>query len=606
MSADLAGNLTGYSHGFEFGASATGVSFGRHLLGTGEEEFVLQSSSSLGQANAGPRIGPVVLTEIHYHPEPGEEEFVELKNLTANPVDLFEGTNGWRLSGLGYELPVGVTLGARRYLLLVGIEPAAFRARYGVDPGVLILGPYTGKLQDSGEKLELERPVAGTTVYEVVDRVRYNDKAPWPVAADGSGPSLQKIEAGLYGNEPMNWTAARATPGGAYEAGVTPVILSGPAKQTVVASEEARFEVMAEGPGVLEYQWRWNGEGLEGETNASLRLMKVRPEQAGFYSVVVYNGGGAVVSGEAELVVLIPARITQQPQSRGVRPGASATFSVTAVSTTPIRYQWRRNGQELTGATGSSLTITNAQVVDEGVYSVVVRDGVGAVESEGAGLTILFNPVFVEQPESQVAVVGERVSFRVNVSGTEPKGYRWRRNGNTVVPFSLGSAALVLTNVQLAQAGSYSVLATNAALPAGVVSASATLTVLADTDHDRMPDEWETAHGLNPNDGLDGAVDSDGDGLKNWEEYQAGTDPRDPKSYLKVERLGSGAGGGMELEFLAVSNKTYSVEYREGLGSGWKSLAEVSARETNRVERVEDPAVGLWARFYRLVTPRRR
>ncbi len=72
-------------------------------------------------------------------------------------------------------------------------------------------------LQDSGERLELQMPDSPDTNglgFITVDEVRYNDKAPWPLAADGSGPSLQRLDAALYGNDPAHWVAALPTPGG--------------------------------------------------------------------------------------------------------------------------------------------------------------------------------------------------------------------------------------------------------------------------------------------------------------------------------------------------------------------------------------------------------
>lgn len=53
-------------------------------------------------------------------------------------------------------------------------------------------------------------------------------------------------------------------------------------------------------------------------------------------------------------------------------------------------------------------------------------------------------------------------------------------------------------------------------------------TLLIDSDNDRMPDIWEIAHGLNPDDPADAGQDLDGDGLSNLEEYQNGADPHNP------------------------------------------------------------------------------
>lgn len=56
-------------------------------------------------------------------------------------------------------------------------------------------------------------PATNGVFYVAVDEVRYNDRAPWPPAADGSGPSLQRRVTTLYGNDPNNWDAAGSSPG---------------------------------------------------------------------------------------------------------------------------------------------------------------------------------------------------------------------------------------------------------------------------------------------------------------------------------------------------------------------------------------------------------
>lgn len=234
------GNLTGYSHGFQYGAAAPNVTFGRHVNSVGDEQFPAQISSTSSAVNSGPRVGPVVINEIQYHPEPGYDEFIELKNITASPVQLFDPSvpaNTWRLGGLNYSLPAGLSIPADGYLLLVGIEPAVFRAKYGVPAAVPIVGPYPGVLQDSGERLQLQRPgVPATSVpYITVDEVRYNDKAPWPTAADGLGPSLQRTTSTVYANDPANWFASGPTPGSVNVVNQSPTVtLTAPASGTSV------------------------------------------------------------------------------------------------------------------------------------------------------------------------------------------------------------------------------------------------------------------------------------------------------------------------------------------------------------------------------------
>jgi hypothetical protein len=222
-SGDANGNLTGYSDGFAFGAAQNGVSFGRYVISTGEAQYPAQLANTLGASNAGPRVGPLVINEINYHPPAGGDEFIELKSITNGALFLYNQaypSNTWRLNGVGYDFPTNVQVAPNSFLLLVGSDPAAFRTKYGVPAGVPIFGPYPGELQGGGESLALQRPDnsdldtnSGSLYvpYIDVDVVRYNDKAPWPTNADGLGSSLERLNATVYGNDPINW---RASPGG--------------------------------------------------------------------------------------------------------------------------------------------------------------------------------------------------------------------------------------------------------------------------------------------------------------------------------------------------------------------------------------------------------
>jgi hypothetical protein len=219
-SANTNEELTGYSHGFVFGAVFNGVSFGRYVNSAGEELFPVQSTRTFGTTNASPAVGPIVINEIHFHPASlADDEFVELLNTGDGNVPLFHpvfSTNTWRINGIGYVFPTNIQLAPAERLLVVSIDPDLFRAKYGVATNVQIFGPYPGALDNSGERLTLEgpdNPNLGVTPYVIVEEVRYNDKSPWPNAADGSGPSLQRVSALTFGNDPVNWSAAAPTPG---------------------------------------------------------------------------------------------------------------------------------------------------------------------------------------------------------------------------------------------------------------------------------------------------------------------------------------------------------------------------------------------------------
>jgi hypothetical protein len=150
----------------------------------------------------------------------GTVEFIELINASINPVPLYDAahsTNTWQLNGAGFTFPAGIMLNPGELVVLAATNPAAFRAQYAVPGTVLVLGPLAGALQDSGERLQLQAPdnpnTNGTVPYVAVEEVRYNDRAPWPAEADGTGLSLQRRSTARFGNSPANWLAATPTPG---------------------------------------------------------------------------------------------------------------------------------------------------------------------------------------------------------------------------------------------------------------------------------------------------------------------------------------------------------------------------------------------------------
>ena len=119
-----------------------------------------------------------------------------------------------------------------------------------------------------------------------------------------------------------------------------------------------------------------------------------------------------------------------------------------------------------------------------------------------------------------------------------------------------------------------------------------------------MPDEWELAHGFDADDpsGVNGANgDPDHDGVINLAEFIAGTDPRDARSYLRIDSISAGAD--IALTFLALSDKSYTIQYRPSLtGGSWADLVRIEAQPANRIAVVHDTN-GAATRFYRLVTP---
>jgi len=154
--------------------------------------------------------------------------------------------------------------------------------------------------------------------------------------------------------------------------------------------QTATFSVTATGTAPLHYQWRKNGVNISGATNSSYTTPQtVAADNGSLFSVVVSNSGGSVTSHNATLTVRIPPTITTQPANKTVNVGQTAKFSVTATGTTPLHYQWMKNGVNITGATNGSYTTPPTTAADNGaLFAVIVSNVAGSVTSTNAILTV--------------------------------------------------------------------------------------------------------------------------------------------------------------------------------------------------------------------------
>jgi hypothetical protein len=386
-----------------------------------------------------------------------------------------------------------------------------------------------------------------------------------------------------------------------------------PVGQSRLQGLDHTFTAQVSGTPPLSYLWRFNGSFLPDATNAFLTLTNLQPMVEGDYQVLIFNAAGMVQSEPAHLTVLVPPYFVVPPQEVQVRgstntadygwTGSNVTLSVTASGTAPLSYQWRHDGALMPDGTNTWITLNNFSLAEDGFYDVVVANVAGVTSSVPVRASVLLTPMIVEPPViTNWVVVGGSVTWAVAVKGNPPPfNYQWRKSSIvlTNIPSNDTVGFFTLRNVLANQGGLYRVVITNPALTFQTLSAAFYLNVLADADGDGLPDVWETANSFSSTNANSKLVDSDGDGLPDWQEYLAGTDPWNPASNLRSE-MASGPGGST-LAFQAVSNRTYSVEYSEGLWN-WQPLANIVARRTNRVVNLLAPGVGT-NRFYRIRTP---
>ncbi len=141
--------------------------------------------------------------------------------------------------------------------------------------------------------------------------------------------------------------------------------------------------------------------------------------------------------------------INQQPRDRSAFLTGTATFDIGVGGKGPLRFQWRRNGAAIAGATASTYTTPALTVADDGAkFSVVVSNDKDNVTSSEATLSVLGPPVITAQPAAQTVAVGATAAFSVTATGTSLT-YQWRRNGVAVsgaTAASYTTAATVATD----------------------------------------------------------------------------------------------------------------------------------------------------------------
>jgi len=365
-----------------------------------------------------------------------------------------------------------------------------------------------------------------------------------------------------------------------------------PQSTNVLKGRAASFSVAVTGFAPKTFQWYFNQTNLlGGATNISLSFAAVQLTNDGFYNVVVNDPNTTVTSAAARLGVfegpgvVLPTNAVRTT----ITAGDSFTLSITTSGSIPMNYSWRRNFLGFTNfflnSNVCTFTITNIQPASATAlgttnqYSVLLTNAANGVVSPPAQiltniafLKILNPPVITNQPLSVTTNAGAIVSFRVGAKGGSNQVNQWYFNSSRLT--SATNTTLNLTNVQPANQGRYFATITNV----DGMATSAVALLLIDT------------------------ADFDGDGMSNANEIAAGTDPTDPNSYLRID--GFGLSNGIILQFFAVTNRSYGIDYRTDIGSGgsWSRLVDFPANSNaNRTVSYTNAPLTT-NQFYRLTT----
>ncbi len=137
-----------------------------------------------------------------------------------------------------------------------------------------------------------------------------------------------------------------------------------------------------------------------------------------------------------------------RPASQTVNRNGSVTFTAEGGGTTAITsYQWRKNGQNIVGATSTSYTINGVQDSDAASYDVLITNGSGTIPSNAATLTVLGDVIITAQPQSLQKSVTQTATFSVSVNGNSalPVTYQWRKNGVNITGATNATYAVMAT-----------------------------------------------------------------------------------------------------------------------------------------------------------------
>jgi len=241
----------------------------------------------------------------------------------------------------------------------------------------------------------------------------------------------------IFGVGPYLGDAANATDlSDLFVVNTPPTITQQPAQNTYAApGGTATFTAAATGAAPLSYSWQKDGNPITGATSPTLMLSNVQMSDQAGYRMIANNPYGSATSSVANLTVILPPSILTQPQDTNVFVGTTVTFNVSASGGPPLTYQWFFKGNPVSGATSSTLTLTNVQTANSGNYTVRVTNPLNSVLSSNANLTVIIGPT--------VTIVASSPSAAE--AGLVPGAFTISRSGGTALPvtiyFTVGGSA---------------------------------------------------------------------------------------------------------------------------------------------------------------------
>ncbi len=153
------------------------------------------------------------------------------------------------------------------------------------------------------------------------------------------------------------------------------VIIDQPGNQ--IACEGDTILLQIQTMDTVNYQWQKNGENIPGAVYPTFQYDSVTLQDEGNYQCIISNAYGNVNSNQVYLVVRKAPEILTIPASQWLEPDKPFTLKVNVAGTTPLFYQWNKNGIPVPDAIASEYTLSEPDYSDEGIYTCVISNSCG-------------------------------------------------------------------------------------------------------------------------------------------------------------------------------------------------------------------------------------
>ncbi len=197
-----------------------------------------------------------------------------------------------------------------------------------------------------------------------------------------------------------------------------------PALASVCGPIAVNLTVTTLGPNVA-YQWMDSIGPIAG-ANGPSHTVELTSDGSYSYSCVVTDSCGTDSITFTREVRHAPTVTQQPPHQTWCVGGDPHTFTVVATGTAPLSYQWRRNGQVISGATGSTYIVPPPTVAGDSWYECGVENVCGSWYSFTAVNVQAAGPTITQQPGAATACAGNGATFAVAGTGVAPLAYRWQ------------------------------------------------------------------------------------------------------------------------------------------------------------------------------------